>query len=35
MILFIGELFTYVKCFGFYIEPSSGYLNLYIYIYIK
>ena len=27
MILFIVELFAYVKCYGFFIKPSSGHLN--------
>ena len=28
MILFIVKLFANVKCFGFYIKPSSGHLNM-------
>ena len=28
MILFIVELFANVKCFGFYIKPSSEQLNV-------
>ena len=30
VILFIIELFASIKCFGFYIKPSSGHLMLYL-----
>ena len=33
MILFIIELFANVICFCFYIEPSSGHLKMWCYIF--